>query len=260
MELEAEVGDLTHGASPPAGAQRRQGVSFPSTDGRRSSSAAGRTILADAARELDESLAGRILAERDWRKRYAPLITELTSSSLSHGSEQVVSSARAGLRSARSQLRFLDGEHEASLETALADVAPAYELGSGMIEGAREPVRELRVPYEGRMLSGSELEEQLGQWVRSGAVEPSFAKAIGTVAENPDWLALPGRTLALFGAGAEIGPLEPLSSWGAQVLALDLPQPRIWERIATVARAGAGTVGCRSPSTVEGSRPDQRPA
>ncbi len=241
MELGAEVDASKHGAPPAAGTSGREGICFPSVDGRRSTGATGQAILADAARELDASLAERILACRDWRKRYAPLIRELTAASLSNG-QRVVPSARAGLQSARSLLTFVDGQREASLETAIAEVAPARELGIGTIHGTAQPVRELRVPYKGRILSGGGLGEQLERWVQAGSVEPSFAEAIRTVAENPDWLALPGRRVALFGAGAEIGPLQPLSSWGAELLALDLPQPRIWERIAAVARAGAGTV------------------
>ena len=62
------------------------------------------------------------------------------------------------------------------------------------------------------------------------------------VVDHPEWLSLGGRKLALVGAGAEIGPLEPLCSWGAEVLALDVPSPAIWRRVASAARGGAGTV------------------
>jgi len=251
MELEAQVESATDSPVSAVGTGAGRGVRFPAVDGRRSTSATGRAILADAARELDQSLAQRVVSCRDWRKQYAPLIRELTAASLGAG-DRVLAAARAGLESAGSRLTFVDGEREVSLKDAIAEVAPAYELATGTIHGTATPVRELRVPYGGRMLSGAELEGQLERWVQSGSVEPSFASAIRTVAEHPDWLALPGRTVALFGAGAEIGPLEPLSKWGAEVLALDLPEPRIWERIATVARAGAGTV--RLPLASDGAQ------
>jgi hypothetical protein len=92
------------------------------------------------------------------------------------------------------------------------------------------------------MLAGAALTAQLERWVADGSVEPSFAAAIEAVAQNPDWLALPGRAVALVGAGAEIGPLEPLSKWGVELFALDLPVSAVWERIARIARQGSGTV------------------
>ena len=65
-----------------------------------------------------------------------------------------------------------------------------------------------------------------------------FAK----VAASPQMLALPGRTVAVLGAGAEIGPLSVLLSWGVRVAAVDLPSPAIWERVLGMARGSAGTL------------------
>jgi hypothetical protein len=42
------------------------------------------------------------------------------------------------------------------------------------------------------------------------------------------------------GAGAEVGPLEPLLRWGARVAGVDLPSPPAWERVLRMARQGAG--------------------
>ena len=55
-------------------------------------------------------------------------------------------------------------------------------------------------------------------------------------------LALSGRTVAVLGAGAEIGPLPVLLSWGIRVAAVDLPSPAIWERVLEMARGSAGTL------------------
>lgn len=57
---------------------------------------------------------------------------------------------------------------------------------------------------------------------------------------NPDWLRLEGRTVAVLGAGAEIGPLRSLLSWGATVAAVDLPRRAIWDRVIADARERAG--------------------
>jgi hypothetical protein len=250
MSTDVEVRVAPAGARTSTAADVREGVSFPSIEGKRSTSATGRAILADAARAAAPDLAERILASEDWRRQYAPLIRELTAASISDD-ERAISIACSGLESMRSRLTFADHDHETTLDVALAEVQPAYELGTGAIRGAARPVTELCVPYRGRALSGGALTEQLDRWVDAGSVEPSFATALRTVAENPDWLALPDRSVALVGAGAEIGPLGPLCAWGVEVLAVDVPGPSVWERIAKTARAGAGTV--HLPIAADGS-------
>jgi len=251
MWTNTEIWVAPAGIRAPAGADQREGVSFPTIDGKRSTSATGRAILADAAGAVDGELAERILACEDWRKRYPPLVRELTSTSISDR-ESATSIARAGLESMRSRLTFADRDRETTLDVALGQVGPAHELGTGAIRGTARPVTELRVPYRGRELAGEELIEQLDRWVDVGSVEPSFATAVRTVAENPDWLALPGRSVALVGAGAEIGPLGPLCSWGVEVLALDVPRSKVWKRIGETAAAGAGTV--HLPLAADGSQ------
>jgi hypothetical protein len=59
---------------------------------------------------------------------------------------------------------------------------------------------------------------------------------------NPEWLSLDGHTVAVLGAGAEMGPLQALLRWGARVAAVDLPRPELWERLLHTASAGAGTL------------------
>ena len=111
----------------------------------------------------------------------------------------------------------------------------------------------LSLPYHGDRLRGGALLRRLDTWVDGGVIEPSCADAVRTVAAHPEWLRLPGRTIAVLGAGAEVGPLSPLLSWGARVIAVDLPRPPIWERILDAARGSAGTllvpVAARRPAS-----------
>ena len=100
----------------------------------------------------------------------------------------------------------------------------------------------LALPYRGDRLRGDALLRRLDTWVGSGVIEPSCAAAVATVAAHPEWLSLPGRTIAVLGAGAEVGPLVPLLSWGARVIAVDLPRPAIWERVLDTGRQSAGTL------------------
>ena len=234
-------GRVTPSDRPAAGGRADGGVSFPRHDGRRSTTTSGREILADAAHAADPALAERIRRCKDWRGGYVELVRELTVVS-ARADAPALAIAQAGVESMRSRLVFERDGTEPSLDDALAVVEPARALGTGRVHGAEQPLRSLSVPYHGRELHGESLREQLERWVEDGAVEPSFADAIGRVSENPDWLALAGRRVALVGAGAEIGPLAPLCAWGAEVIALDVPSQSVWNRIATTARRGAGTV------------------
>jgi hypothetical protein len=165
------------------------------------------------------------------------LVRELTEACAVPRSSLAIS--EAGLASVRARMVFERGGETLELERALrADGGESVQLGE--ISGTAEPMTELSVPYRGRELRGAELEAQLDTWVRSSVVEPSFAVAIRRVMEHPEWLALLGRRVAVIGAGAEMGPLEPLSRWGAHVIPIDLPVERIWKRIKDVIGRGAG--------------------
>ena len=151
----------------------------------------------------------------------------------------------------RTHLEFERDARAVSLDDALEAFAPALRLGTGEVRGVAPAVKALRVPYQGRQLEGSELVRQLERWSDAGVIERSFAEAVRCVAEHPEWLSLPDREVTLVGAGAAIGPLGPLCSWGADVVAIDLPRTEVWEHIGKLAREGAGTV--RMPLTANGT-------
>lgn len=219
-----------------------QGVLFPAgADGRRSTMAANRAVWRDAARAVDEELAGRIDAAGEWRKEYLTPVRDLTVAG-GRSAAAGLDIARAGLAAMRSRLVFARGGEERPLGEALAQVPPASEPATERIDGRGQPVRELAVPYEGEQLRGDALRRQLDTWVGRGIIEPSAAEALGAVIDHPEWLRLEGMRVAVLGAGAETSPFGVLSSWGAEVLALDLPRPALWKRLLQTAREGAGTV------------------
>ena len=213
---------------------------FPALDGSRSTTATGRAILADAARVQDRRLAERIESAGNWRADYLSFLGALTEA-CAVTPESSLAISQAGLASMRARMVFERGGETLELERGLR-VVGGESLQTGEIRGTAEPVRELSVPYRGDQLRGRELEAQLERWVGSSVVEPSFAVAIRRVIEHPEWLALPGRRVAVIGAGAEMGPLEPLSRWGAHVIAIDIPDEHVWNRITEVIRRGAGRV------------------
>lgn len=224
-------------------------VCFPEVDGRRSTTSTCRAILADAARPVDLELSARIEASGNWRREYLSFLRELTE--LAADPQLALSVARAGLDSMRGNLVLEDDAGAAPLEQLFAEPPTRTALGTGEIRGGAAPASHLEVPYRGDVLHGDALGEQVDRWVERGTVEPSFGDAVMRVAEHPEWLSVPGRTVALIGAGAEIGPLGPLCAWGADVLAVDIPDARVASRVRDIAQAGAGTV--RLPLSEDGT-------
>ena len=213
-----------------------QAVRFPEVDGRRSTTATGRVVLADAARAADTALAARIESVEHWRRGYLVPARELTAAA-ARAPQAALDIARAGLESLRARLAI----GERPLAEAFAGPQPDPPP-TAIVRGEAAPVRELVVPVDGEHLRGDALRRRLEAWTVRGVIEPSCAEAVRTVIDNPDWLSLADRRVALIGAGAEIGPLAPLTAWGAEVLAVDVPGRPVWERILATVRGGAGTV------------------
>jgi hypothetical protein len=223
-------------------ADAQPGVDFPvAADGRRSTSAFGRAVIADALREIDPAGALGAEQETNWRSGYLTHFRRVIEAGLSsrHGALAI---AADGLASLRSRMRSVrpDGD-ETDLDDLLRQEASRH-LGTATVTGTAESETELALPYRGERLRGNDLGRRLDAWVADGIIEPSCADAVREVATHPEWLPLPGRTVAVLGAGSEVGPLPVLLRWGATVAGIDLPQPRIWERVLTTARSSGGTL------------------
>ena len=215
------------------GTDEQRGVAFPvSADGRRSTSALGRAVVADALRPVDP--AGALAAEQEtnWRSGYPTHFRRLIEAGLA-SRPAALRIAAAGLASLHERMQ-VGAAGLTSLRTAPAD----RPLETVEVPGGDAPDKELSVPYRGDRLRGDALARRLEAWVEAGVVEPSCAEAVRAVQANPDWLRLPDRTVAVLGAGAEIGPLPSLLRWGARVAAVDLASPAIWERVLGLRSAG----------------------
>src|SRR5580658_4523002 len=224
------------------GSDEMAGVVFPvSADGRRSTSAVGKTVAADALRRADPAAALDAEQDTNWRTGYLVHFRRLVEAGLT-SKDAAVSVARSGLESLHGQMRVAhEGSEEAALDTLLT--APARQVLTAVtVSGTGQAERDLSLPYHGELLRGGALLRRLEAWAADGVIEPSCADAVRTVTQHPEWLRLPGRTVAVLGAGAEVGPLATLLSWGAQVIAVDLPRPPIWERLLDTARRSGGTL------------------
>jgi hypothetical protein len=218
------------------------GVVFPrAADGRRSTSALGRAVVADALHRVDSAAARDAEHEHDWRRGYPRHFRRLIEAGLA-SRQDAITVARDGLDSLYRRMRVAGpGGEETGLDALTSE--PARRVPDTVtVAGSGAADQELTVPYRGERLSGDALLRRLEAWVAAGVIEPSCAAAVQTVAANPGWLSVPGRTVAVLGAGAELSPLPVLLGWGARVAAVDLPNPAIWDRVLDLARQGGGTL------------------
>jgi len=220
------------------------GVVFPEVEGRRSTSATGRGVVADALRPVDAVGAAAAQRETNWRSGYLTHFRRLVEAGLATP-QDAVAIADAGLASVHDRMRWRDPDGgECRLDAALGGVvgSPADNLTTESHGGVGEPDTALTVPYRGTRLAGDDLRRRLDAWVADGIVEPSLREAVGAVLDNPDWLRLEGRTVVVLGAAAEMGPLRSLLRWGATVAAVDLPRPELWTRLLDDTASSAGRV------------------
>ena len=237
------------------------GVQIPrDADGRRSSSALGRAVVADALRVVDPVGARAAEQESSWRSGYLPHLRRLVEAGVGDP-EAALTIARDGLDALTGRLVHVaaDGEERtlarlaeapSSDAAAASDAAPSAAsleprtapLRTSVVEGAGQRETAFSLPYAGRRLSGGDLLQRLDAWVAQGVVEPDCADRVRLVVAHPEWLAVPGRRVVVLGAAAEMGPLRALLRWGADVAAVDLPRPDLWERLLATARTSAGTL------------------
>ena len=235
-------GILTAMAASAQGAPAQRGVVFPEVGGRRSTSALGRAVVADALRVVDPVGANAAERETNWRQGYLGPFRRLVEAGLLRDGEAAVDVARAGLASLHRRMRATvpTGE-EVPLDEVFAAGADR-RLETVTVKGSGEPSTELSMPLHGERLRGDALHRQLDSWVQHGVMEPSATEAVRTVMANPDWLRLADHRLVVLGAGAEMGPLRALLSWGAEVVGVDLPRRDIWKRVLDVTGGSAGTL------------------
>ncbi len=218
------------------------GVAFPAgPDGRRSTSALGRAVVSGALRGTDPAGALGAEQETNWRSGYLTHFRRLVEAGLA-SRDAALAIAADGLASVHGQMRAVLADGAETGLDGLGTAVAQRSLRTVTVTGFAEPEAELSLPYRGELLRGAEIGSRLDAWVEAGVMEPSCAGAVREVAAHPEWLSLPGRIVAVLGAGSEIGPLPVLLRWGATVAGVDLPQPRLWERVVQQARASAGTL------------------
>lgn len=216
------------------------GVVLPRVNGKRSSTTLGRLVVVDALEATDPVGAASARRETNWRNRYAEHLRRAFEAGLV-SEDAAVRIARDGLASLHRRMLVSDGEDEVPLDEVF-DAAVRRPLHTETISGNGERVEELAIPVGGEMLSQGRLQRQLDAWVKEGSMEPDAAHAIREVVRHPEWLSMPGKKVAVLGATAEMGPLRALLSWGAEVVALDLPRPELWKTLLPLAAESGGVM------------------
>jgi len=220
-----------------------EGVLFPpGPKNDRSTNEASKLIFAAAASAIgDESLRKEILEETQWRFRYNKHILKHVQSCLK-STEAALNAAKAGLDYMHNNFEFARDGKLYKLSEAMKTFQGSYY--KGFLKGS-EPKPEnfkLVVPYKNKQLADDALLRQLQKWASYGTIEDSAAASIRAVAERPKWLDLSDRYFVLLGAGSAMGPFSVLMSLGANVIAIDLDRPSIWNRLLNIAKNSCGTL------------------
>jgi hypothetical protein len=217
-----------------------KGIHFPAIDGRRSSQVTGKRIFAAAVRFVDAGVAERIETTGNWRKGYLGAVRD-TFDLGARSTKDALRVASDGLDALRKHFVFERGEESLALEGAFA-ASDDPTFRTEIVQGGGAAPSELEIPYRGELLRGDRLLRQLDHWRVEGTIEPSCAAAVAAVVDNPQWLDLRDVRVALLGAASEMGPLQWLTRWGSDILAVDLPVEDLWERIIEMGIEGAGRV------------------
>src|SRR5215470_1648806 len=179
--FEGRYGAMTGQAISGAMAGTAAGVDFPvADDGRRSTSAFGRAVIADALRGTDAAGALGADQETNWRSGYLTHFRRVIEAGLP-SRQHALTIAADGLRSLHGRMRsVLPDGGEGELDELLTSPI-RRPLRTEKVTGAGEAERELALPYRGERLRGADLAGRLDAWVEAGIIEPSCADAVRKV-------------------------------------------------------------------------------
>ena len=243
------------------------GVVFPldPTSGRRSTTATGRAVVADALRAVDPVGAASAERETNWRQGYlAALPPPRRGRSRAPGRRATDRGDAASTRCTTGCAgRDPDGDRPPRRGLRRRRPAsPPSRWRTETVRGEGDARPRLSVPYAGERLSRGRPApppRPLGRGrhrradLRRGGRAASSTTPTGSTSSD--------RTVVVLGAAAEMGPLRSLLRWGADVAAVDLPRKDLWDRLIADTRrlAGSITVPVRRGSTTRRRAGRRRP-
>ena len=222
------------------------GIQFPRDErGHHGSTRTAKAIFGAALRAAGAGAALAALeAETDWRRRYPRHLIELNRLGAADGA-LATAMARAALDEAHRQFEFVRANRTLPLAEAMRTESAIAGAGVATLErrgkGNAAP-RPWALPWHGRDLVGPEARDTIEGWRERGLCEPGHAQALLRAIDHPEWFDLSDRTLVLLGAGSEAGPLRWLAQWRARIVAVDLPQRDVWQRLVRTVDEGNATL------------------
>ena len=217
-----------------------------------STSLVGKQILAEALSGLDHTIAQDVLTEKNWRKNYPRYFKSLVELGL-RNTTNALDIATQGLEKAHQSFDF----HRDGTSHRFADIMSleTKTLHTVQLKGESTASPEWYVPYRGHKLQGQALLNQIQNWQDAGIIAPSHADALRDAQAHPEWFDLSDRTMVLFGAASEAGPLPWLTRWKANIAAVDLPNSRVWDKILTLVQEGNATLYAPCAEHLEDNTP-----
>ncbi|EDQ87551.1 uncharacterized protein MONBRDRAFT_37825 [Monosiga brevicollis MX1] len=249
----------------PARPEPTEGIQWPAdATGTRSTSSTGQAVLARSVMDVDPQAAVAVMKERNWRFGYGKHFIENVRISL-RTPETALKVAQTGLDYMHNQFEFVRDGKVMSLATAMSTITASFP-GTMTIKGSgkRDPV--YKVPYRRKPYPEQSPLEDLtapvmpllpwqtttNGWISATStlsflvpalVRPVHPYQTRCLAHAPP---LTSRFVVPRLAGCMLplamGPYLVLMALGANVIALDLDRPQIWERLIKVARESAGTL------------------
>ena len=231
------------------------GLHFPidPKNGKSSSSEIGKAIISEALSTIDHKTSLDVLQEKNWRKRYPYYYKALVEHGI-RSTEYPVKIATQGLHKAQHSFEFYRQGQKYLLKDVM-NIPGVQKLNTVKVTGQSVAEPEWYIPYKGQKLQGQALLNQLNIWQENGIIEPSHADALKKVIAHPEWFDLADQTMVLFGAASEAGPLSWLAKWKANIIALDLPNEQVWEKILSVIEQGNATLYAPSFETISDNAP-----
>ncbi|MFC3902941.1 hypothetical protein SAMN05421749_10423 [Acinetobacter marinus] len=223
--------------------QNRQGIQFPQSpeQSKPSTSALAKQILHRALQALSAPESIDVMVERKWRKHYPRYFHAMVRHS--------IQSAQGAVDAAEQALAFAEQEFVVCRDQQTHSLAEEMQSNQALIfdkyiiKGQDNPqLAPWGIPYHGELLTGQALLDQIWTWETQGIIDVTHANALREAAQHPEWFDLSDRTVVLFGAASEAGPLTWLSKWKANIVAIDLPNEKIWQKIQSIIEAGNATL------------------
>lgn len=187
-----------------------------------------RAAVAAAFEEIDPASGSRVRRDHRWQHTFARHLTSLDRA-VAQDPSACSAVAAAGLATAHELFAAAHGQARA-----------AGRFTTETVIGTGAPVGELLLPHRGALVGGHALVELVGRWSDHNLCVPSVASAVEQVVRHPEWLSLAGDTIVVLGASAKLSAYAPLTSWGARVVAVDLPGEN---RAASLRGQAAGSAG-----------------